>query len=145
MTNLERANAYFANDRYATDVTGITITEVREHYAKVELELDERHMNAMGAVMGGVYFTLCDFAFAVASSIVISPCPISFVPDSSLYKMMYSTKAMMIPSSAGLKTENTPRVSSRANPPPQIQEIIPTQLIPFCGAHNSFFPLQMTQ
>ena len=73
MTNLERANAYFANDRYATDVTGITITEVREHYAKVELELDERHMNAMGAVMGGVYFTLCDFAFAVASNFDSEP------------------------------------------------------------------------
>ena len=73
MTNLERANAYFANDKYATDVTGITITEVRKHYAKVELDLDERHYNAMGAVMGGVYFTMSDFAFAVASNFDSEP------------------------------------------------------------------------
>lgn len=74
MTDLERAREYFQNDRYASELTGIVITEVRKQYAKVELDLDERHMNAMGAVMGGVYFTMCDFAFAVASNFDADPC-----------------------------------------------------------------------
>ncbi len=74
MTYLERAREYFANDKYASEVTGIEITEARKQYAKVELDLDERHINAMGNVMGGVYFTLCDFAFAVASNFDSDPC-----------------------------------------------------------------------
>ena len=47
MTDLERARKYFANDKYASEVTGIEITEARKQYAKVELDLDERHINAM--------------------------------------------------------------------------------------------------
>ena len=74
MTDLERARAYFKNDRYASELTGIEITEVGKQYAKVELDLDERHYNALGAVMGGVYFTMCDFAFAVASNFDAVPC-----------------------------------------------------------------------
>ena len=74
MTDLERAREYFANDKYASEVTGIEITEVRKQYAKVELDLDERHINAMGNVMGGVYFTMCDFAFAIASNFDSDPC-----------------------------------------------------------------------
>ena len=74
MTELERAREYFKNDRYAYELTGIEITEVRKHYAKVELDLEDRHMNAMNNVMGGVYFTICDFAFAVASNLDSEPC-----------------------------------------------------------------------
>ena len=44
----------FRNDRFATE-NGAAIDEV-----------EDRHRNAMGAVMGGVYFTLADFALAVA-------------------------------------------------------------------------------
>lgn len=44
------------------------IEEVEEHYAQCSLKLGSRHRNAMGAVMGGVYFTLADFAFAVAAN-----------------------------------------------------------------------------
>ena len=71
---LERIRAYFNNDKYATEVTGIKITDARERYAKVELDLDERHCNALHAVMGGVYFTMCDFAFAIASNYNSVPC-----------------------------------------------------------------------
>lgn len=74
MTDLERAREYFANDQYASKLTGIEITEVRKQYAKVELDLDERHLNALGNVMGGVYFTMCDFAFAIASNFDSDPC-----------------------------------------------------------------------
>ena len=57
----------FENDRFATE-NGAVIEEVDDHYAKCSLVLGKRHRNAMGAVMGGVYFTLADFALAVASN-----------------------------------------------------------------------------
>lgn len=69
MTDLEQVRAFFNGDAYATKVTGIEITEIGMRFAKVELDLDDRHRNALGAVMGGVYFTMSDFAFAIASNI----------------------------------------------------------------------------
>lgn len=57
----------FMEDRFATE-NGAVIDEVDEHYAKCSLKIESRHRNAMGAVMGGVYFTLADFALAVASN-----------------------------------------------------------------------------
>lgn len=68
MTELEKARDFFGRDAYATEATGIVITEVGDHYAKVELDIQSFHRNALGAVMGGVYFTMADFAFAVASN-----------------------------------------------------------------------------
>ena len=47
---------------------GAQIDEIGDHSAKVSLIINEHHKNAMGGVMGGVYFTLADFAFAVASN-----------------------------------------------------------------------------
>ncbi len=58
----------FSQDKFATEVTGIEIVAVSENYAKCELAIDDRHRNAMGAVMGGVIFTLADFCFAVAAN-----------------------------------------------------------------------------
>ena len=57
----------FMKDRFATE-NGAVIEEVDDHYAKCSLKIEDRHRNAMGAVMGGVYFTLADFALAVASN-----------------------------------------------------------------------------
>lgn len=57
----------FEKDRFATE-NGAVIDEVDDHYAKCSLKIEDRHRNAMGAVMGGVYFTLADFALAVASN-----------------------------------------------------------------------------
>lgn len=68
MTALEEARAFFAKDKYATEITGIVIDEVGEHYAKCSLKLDDRHKNAVGQVMGGVMYTLADFVFAVATN-----------------------------------------------------------------------------
>ena len=63
----EDVKKMFEQDRFATD-NGAYIEEVDDHYAKCSLMLEDRHRNAMGAVMGGVYFTLADFALAVASN-----------------------------------------------------------------------------
>ena len=66
--SLERAREIFGYDRFATDVTGIEIVGVAENYARCVLAIDDRHRNAMGAVMGGAIFTLADFCFAVAAN-----------------------------------------------------------------------------
>lgn len=58
----EKTVKLFENDRFATE-NGAVIEEVEEHYAQCSLKLGSRHRNAMGAVMGGVYFTLADFCF----------------------------------------------------------------------------------
>lgn len=68
MTDLEEAREFFSHDKYATEATGIQIDEVKEGYAKCSLKLNSSHRNAVGGVMGGVMFTLADFAFAVATN-----------------------------------------------------------------------------
>ncbi len=66
MTLTDHARQIFAHDRYATEATGITIDAIHDGQATCSLTLEPRHRNAKNAVMGGVLFTLADFAFAVA-------------------------------------------------------------------------------
>ena len=68
MRTLREVKDFFQNDVYATGTTGIEIVEARPGYAKVTLDVDARHMNAGGRVMGAVYYTMADFAFAVANN-----------------------------------------------------------------------------
>lgn len=68
MTDLEKAREFFAKDIFACETTGVVIEEVKEHYAKCSLKIEERHKNAHGGVMGGAIFTLADCTFAVASN-----------------------------------------------------------------------------
>lgn len=63
-----RARQVFAHDRYATELTGVELTEVGDGLAVCRLTLTEQHHNAKGAVMGGVLFTLADLAFAAAAN-----------------------------------------------------------------------------
>ena len=65
---LDEAREFFSGDVYATEVTGVKIDAVAPMYAKCSLELNPKHYNAVGQVMGGVLFTLADFAFAVAAN-----------------------------------------------------------------------------
>jgi acyl-CoA thioesterase len=58
---------YISNDRFAA-YTGIRLTKIDIGYAEAELELEEKHLNGVNIVQGGVYFTLADFAFAAASN-----------------------------------------------------------------------------
>lgn len=64
---IEQVREMFKNDHFATE-NGSYIAEIGDHYAKCTLEIKELHKNALGAVMGGVPFTLADFTFAVASN-----------------------------------------------------------------------------
>jgi len=65
--SLEEAQQYFTQDRFATE-NGMTLDALGEDSAVCSLILGPGHKNAYGGVMGGVIFTLADFAFAVASN-----------------------------------------------------------------------------
>ena len=65
---LEEAKNIFGNDYYASQLTGIEILAADVGYSKVDLKLRPEHNNALGHVMGGVYFTIADYAFAIASN-----------------------------------------------------------------------------
>ncbi len=67
MNTLEEVKCFFEQDRFATE-NGMMIDAIGDGYAKCSLELCERHRNAVGGVMGGVPFTLADFAYAVAAN-----------------------------------------------------------------------------
>lgn len=67
MDNEERLNAlrkFFTADRYVA-LSGIEIDEVTDEYAQVRAKILPCHLNAGGAVQGGMLFTAADFAFAV--------------------------------------------------------------------------------
>ena len=65
--SLEEVRKLFEADRFATE-NGAVIDEIGDHSATCSLVITDSHRNAMGAVMGGTYFMLADFAFAVAAN-----------------------------------------------------------------------------
>ena len=68
MNYLEEAREYFGKDLYAAEQTGIVIEAAEPGYAKCSLKIENKHKNALGHVMGGVFFTMADYAFAIASN-----------------------------------------------------------------------------
>lgn len=68
MSRLEEAREFFAMDRYAMKTTGIEIEAAEIGYSKCSVKIDDRHLGAHGQIMGGVMYTLADFAFAVATN-----------------------------------------------------------------------------
>jgi acyl-CoA thioesterase len=68
MASLEEVRKFFEGDKYATEVSGIVIDKAEKGHSIVSLEPDGRHVNAVGGLMGAVYYTLADFAFAVAEN-----------------------------------------------------------------------------
>lgn len=67
MKTLEEVRKIFEGDRFATE-NGAVIEEIGDRSATCSLVITDSHRNAMGAVMGGTYFMLADFAFAVAAN-----------------------------------------------------------------------------
>lgn len=63
----EEARQYFSEDRFATE-NGIVLDELDSQHSVCSVELDARHKNAFGGVMGGAIFTLADFAFATLTN-----------------------------------------------------------------------------
>ena len=101
MSEIERIREYFKGDVFATSVVGAEIEEIGEGYAKCKLNLDARHKNASGQVMGGVIFTLADFAFAVASNrgegiTVTTLTSVSFIDRASGNLLFAEAKALKV-------------------------------------------------
>lgn len=71
MASLEEVRKFFEGDKYATEVTGIVIEKAEKGHSVVTLEPDGRHLNAVGSLMGAVYYTMADFAFAVAENCIL--------------------------------------------------------------------------
>ena len=65
--SLEEAKEFFKGDRYAA-MSGMQIDELSEDGCVCSMELNENHQNAYGGIMGGVTFTLGDFALAVTAN-----------------------------------------------------------------------------
>ena len=65
--SLEEAREFFYKYKFAVN-TGVTLDELTEDKAICSLMVSDVHKNAYGGVMGGVIFTLADFAFAVLSN-----------------------------------------------------------------------------
>ena len=72
MPDLNEVREFFKGDKYATEATGIVIDSVEKGHSVVSLEPDSRHLNAVGGLMGAVYYTMADFAFAVAENCACS-------------------------------------------------------------------------
>ena len=71
-SSLEEAREYFKGDTFATE-NGMVIEELGEDFSRCSMTLNEHHLNANGGIMGGVIFTLGDFAFAVLSNQIHRP------------------------------------------------------------------------
>lgn len=74
--SIEDIRVYFADDEFARKCLGATIDDYdfETGVATVSMEIDDRHHNAQGFVMGGVFFSLADYALAVASNVNRPPC-----------------------------------------------------------------------
>ena len=68
MYDLKYLKEFFKNDLFAVEALGANIIDASNDYAKCSLEIQDKHKNAKGLVMGGAIFTLADFTFAVATN-----------------------------------------------------------------------------
>ena len=64
MTKEELTRKMFEKDAYVK-LSGIEIVEITDASATVRAKIQAEHLNANGAVQGGMLYTLADFAFAV--------------------------------------------------------------------------------
>ena len=71
METLDQIREFFSNDRFASNCLGARIDsfDFETFEATVSMDVEERHLNGHDIVMGGVYFTLADFALAISSNV----------------------------------------------------------------------------
>lgn len=86
-TDIQALKDFFLHDEFARQ-NGIEIVEISEGYARTQVRIGPRHLNAGGSVQGGVLFTLADLAFAAATNshgtlTVTSAANITFVRGAS--------------------------------------------------------------
>ena len=66
--HLKQLKQNFIHDAFVADGLGAVIDGASYGFARVSMEIQPRHCNALGIPMGGAIFTLADFAFAVAAN-----------------------------------------------------------------------------
>ncbi len=66
-TSLEKVAELVRSDPFAAQL-GVELEEIRPGFARVRMNVDERHRNFMGMVHGAAIFGLVDAAFAAASN-----------------------------------------------------------------------------
>lgn len=71
--SLEKLQETYRNDRFATQAAHCRIVEATADHVVCEMPIEDVHLNAHNAVMGGATFTLADFVLAVMSNIVNPP------------------------------------------------------------------------
>lgn len=70
--SVQEAEEYFKNDKFAYS-NGMSLIDLGEDFSVCRMDLDERHLNANGGIMGGAIFTLADLAFAALSNNIHKP------------------------------------------------------------------------
>ena len=60
-------SAFIGRDQFA-GANGMRLAEVRPGFARTEMTVEPRHLNAVGILQGGALCTLADLAFAAASN-----------------------------------------------------------------------------
>ena len=70
--SVQEAEEYFKNDKFAYS-NGMSLVDLGEDFSVCRMDLDDRHLNANGGIMGGVIFTLADLAFAALSNNIHKP------------------------------------------------------------------------
>ena len=63
----EKLQRYFNNDRFAA-MCGLEIVECRPGYSRVQVQINDSHLNGAGYVHGGLLFTLADFCLGTAAN-----------------------------------------------------------------------------
>ena len=71
-SSVQEAEEYFKNDKFAYS-NGMSLVDLGEDSSVCRMDLDDRHLNANGGIMGGVIFTLADLAFAALSNNIHKP------------------------------------------------------------------------
>ena len=132
MGTLEEARKYFANDRYATEATGIVIDSIGQDAVRCSLVLEDKHRNAIGGVMGGVIYTLADFAFAVASNFGREVNTVSVVGTASF---LSATKGNILYAEAKLLKDGRSTCFYEVNVTDDLGRLI--AVVNFNGAHIS--------
>lgn len=67
MTLREIAEFMLKNDKVAVWL-GVRLIDIKEGYAFIEMEVQNKMLNAAGICQGGAIFSFADFAFALASN-----------------------------------------------------------------------------
>ena len=66
--NFSQLKRHFEESDRLAQLLGIKVEEAHRGYARLRMELEEKHRNGVGLAHGGVIFTLADVAFAVAAN-----------------------------------------------------------------------------